>query len=186
MAVNQRNQRGQSRLNSRSWQRRVPGIQTTLTLLILRPLIGAILVGCGAASADDRASPEIGVELMRTPQAVEVRGLHRAAVRRLERLTPNDSTWSGLVAVYVDHGSADSGQTPAVIGRYAVSGDLVRFEPRFPFAEGVGYVVVVDTAGLRTDGPALRLAPRRGVLSHRFTLPSVARPRTTRVTGVHP
>jgi len=149
-------------------------------------LIAALAVGCRAASADDRASPEIAVELNRTPQAVEVRGLHRATVRRLERLTPNDSTWSGLVGVYVDHGSADGGQTPAVIGRYVASGDRVRFEPRFPFAEGVAYRVVVDTAGLRDGGSAVRLAPQRGVLTHRFALPPVARARTTRVTGVYP
>src|SRR4249919_403434 len=116
--------------------------RTTLT-----PLIAALAAGCTAASADDRSFPEIAVELKGTPQAIEVRGLQRATVRRLERLAPNDSTWSGLVTIYVDHGSADSGQTPAVIGRYAVSGDRVRFEPRFPFAEGVGYVIAVDTAG---------------------------------------
>jgi hypothetical protein len=132
-------------------------------------LIGAILIGCSA-------SPEIAVELNRTPQRVEARGLDRATIRRLERLQPNDSTWSGVVAVYVDGDASDSARTPPVLGRYSASGDRVRFEPRFPFAAGVAYRVEVDTTGSR-GGP---------VLTHRFELPSVARARTTRVTGVYP
>jgi hypothetical protein len=157
-------------LNSPSSKLPRSRIQTTLT-----PLIAAILVGCGAASADDRAVPEIAVELNRTPQAVEVRGLDRATVRRLERLKSNDSTWSKWVAVYVERDGPDTA-APPVIGRYVGSGDRVRFEPRFPFAEGVAYRVEVDTTGVR--GGAL--------LTNRFALPSIARARTTRVTGVYP
>ena len=152
-------------------------VSSNLTLLILLlAAVGAILTGCGAASADDRSSPEIAVELNRTPQIVEARGLDRATIRRLERLQPNDSTWSGVVAVYVDGDSSDSAGTPPVLGRYSASGDRVRFEPRFPFAAGVAYRVEVDTTGSRR-GP---------VLTHRFELPSVTRARTTRVTAVHP
>ena len=139
-------------------------------------LIVALAVGCTAASADDRSAPEIAVELHRTPQAVEVRGLDRATVRRLEQLDPDDSTWSSWVAVYVERTDTDTASTPPVIGRYAVSGDRVRFEPRFPFAEGVAYRVEVDTADSRGSA----------VLTHRFALPSAARARTTRVTGVYP
>ena len=148
-------------------------------------MIAALAVGCTAASADDRSAPEIAVELNRTPQAVEVRGLGRATIRRLERLEPNDSTWSRWVAVYVERTAVDTVSTPPVIGRYTVSGDRVRFEPRFPFAEGVAYRVVVDTAGLRREA-GLQLASRRGLLTHRIAIPSVARERTTRVTGVYP
>ena len=154
-------------MNSRSLKGKDPSIQTTLTPLI--PLIGAMLIGCGK-------SPEIAVELSRTPQAVEVRGIDRATLRRLKRLTPTDSTWSGVVAVYVDGNAPDSTRTPPVLGRYSASGDRIRFEPRFPFAAGVAYRVEVDTTGGRGSP----------VLTQRFELPSVVRARTTRVTGVYP
>ena len=142
----------------------------------LTPLMAALAIGCSAASADDRAALEIAVELNRTPQAVDVRGLDRATVRRLEQLEPNDSTWTRWVAVYVERPVKDTASTPPVIGRYALSRDRVRFEPRFPFAAGVAYRVEVDTTG-RRGGP---------LLTHRFALPWVAHARTTRVTGVYP
>src|SRR4030095_14901395 len=109
MAV--KDQRGQSRLNSSAAAWRRSRIQTTLPL---PPLLGAILIGCGAASADDRASPKISVELNRTPQVVEVRGLDHATLRRLGQLKPNDSAWSRRVAVYVEGGTYDSTPTPPV------------------------------------------------------------------------
>src|SRR5262245_57356349 len=146
---------------------------------ILTLLIAALLVGCSAASGDDRVVPSISVELTRRPQAVEVRGLDRATLRRLGQLKPDDSAWPRRVAVYVEGGTFDSAPTPPVIGRYSVSGNRVRFEPRFPFAEGVAYRVVVDTTGPRGNASGARL-------THRFALPSVARARTTRVTGVYP
>jgi len=151
------------------------------------PLIcvgAALLVGCSAASGDERAAPHVAVDLARAPQAVEVRGLGRTAARRLQRIAPNDATWPRLVAVYVERSGTDSASTPAVIGRYVVSGDRVRFEPRFPFAAGVSYRVEVDTSALRR-GPepgAMRAAP----LAHRFALPTVTHERTTRITGVYP
>jgi len=156
--------------------------QTTLTPLICAA--AALLVGCSAASGDDRAAPHVAVDLARSPQIVEVRGLGRGAARRVQRLAPNDPTWSRVVAVYVERGITDSASTPAVIGRYVVSGDRIRFEPRFPFAAGVSYRVEVDTAAL-DRGPAsggTRAAP----MTHRFALPAVTHERTTRITGVYP
>jgi len=151
------------------------------------PLIcvgAALLLGCSAASGDERAAPHVAVDLARAPQAVEVRGLGRTAARRLQRLAPNDAVWPRLVAVYVERSGTDSASTPAVIGRYVVSGDRVRFEPRFPFAAGVSYRVEVDTSALRREPEpgATRAAP----LAHRFVLPTVTHERTTRITGVYP
>ena len=91
--------------------------------------------------------------------------------RRVQHLAPNDATWPRLVTVYVERSGADSASTPAVIGRYVVSGDRLRSEPRFPFAAGVSYRVEVDTSALRRgpDSGATRAAP----LAHRFVLPTV-------------
>ncbi len=147
----------------------------------------ALLAGCGAAGAADRGAPEIAVELTRTPQAVEVRGLDRAAVRRLARLAPNDSLWPALLAVYVERSTVDSGATPPVIGHYVALADRVRFEPRFPFAAGVAYRVEVDTTAISggASAPASH-AVGRTPLTHRFAVPAVTHARTTRVTGVYP
>ena len=156
--------------------------RTTLTLLICAG--AAIIAGCSAASADDRAAPDIAAEPAHAPKWVEVRGLDRTAAQRLRHLAPDDSVWPRLVAVYVERSATDTASTPAVIGRYVVSGNRVRFEPRFPFAAGVSYRVEVDT-------PALRRGPEPGAtratpLTYRFALPSVTRDRTARITGVYP
>jgi len=148
------------------------------------PLIWvALLVGCSVASGDDRAGPGVAVDLTRTPQIVEVRGLSRATAHRLQRLAPNDSTWLRLVAVYVDRGAEDSASTPAVIGRYGVSAGRIRFEPRFRFAAGVAYRVEVDTSALGDREPG---GAQSGSLTYRFALPAENHERTTRVTGVYP
>ena len=148
------------------------------------PLIWvAMLVGCGVASGDDRAGPRVAVDLTRTPQVVEVRGLSRATANRLQRLAPNDSTWLRLVAVYVDRGAEHSASTPAVIGRYGVSEGRIRFEPRFRFAAGVAYRVEIDTSALGDREPG---GPQSASLTYRFALPAENHERTTRVTGVYP
>ena len=150
--------------------------ETLATFQTTLPLISVFLMACGASSVDDHPATGLTVEVNRDRQAVEVRGLDRATARRLERLAPNDSTWPRWVAVYVERTATDTASTPPVVGRYAISGDRVRFEPRFPFADGVAYRVEVDTTGVRGGG----------MLTSRFALPRVARDRTTRVTGVYP
>jgi hypothetical protein len=104
--------------------------------------------------------------------AIRVSGLAHARRPTLERLTPNDTTWSRVLSVYVDQ----PGATP-IIGRYAVSDDAVRFTPRFPFTAGVSYRVEVDTSAVASAAPRL---------THHFSLPATVRARTTRVVGIHP
>jgi hypothetical protein len=150
----------------------------------IRSILTLLLLGCSAASGDDHIAPRVVVELANVPQSVEVRGLGRMTAHGLDHLPPNDSTWPRLVAVYVERSGADTASTPAVIGRYVVSGDRVRFEPRFPFAAGVSYRVEVDTSALGRG--AQRGAARAAPLTHRFSPPVVTHARTTRITGVYP
>jgi len=148
---------------------------------LARHVFNVIATATLAIGCDDTGrgaeKPGISVReiLSSRPHAIEVQGLP-PTTRRTDALAPNDSAWRQLVAVYVDQPSRDSAMPP-VIGRYVARGDRIRFEPRFPFAEGVSYRVEVDTA------PAGRAAAR---LVHRFVIPSVNRPRTTRIAGVHP
>jgi hypothetical protein len=155
-------------------------------------LLGAAIVGACVGERSSDTPLVVVVDTAKAPHAVEVRGLPRSAVRRLERLAPDDSGWPAFVAVYVERPASDSAapagvsRTPPVIGRYVVSGNRVRFEPRFPFAAGVAYRVEVDTFALARRGASAAGRTPRLALVQRFELPSVARARTTRVTAVHP
>jgi hypothetical protein len=158
-------------------------------------LLGAAVVGACAGEGSSATPFVVAVDTAKSPHAVEVRGLARSTVRRLERLAPNDTNWPAFVAVYVERPASDSAgpgrvsRAPPVIGRYVASGDRVRFEPRFPFAEGVAYRVEVDTVAL-ASGTGNRRAPAgggpMGIVRMRFELPAIVRTRTTRVVAVHP
>jgi hypothetical protein len=77
---------------------------------------------------------------------------------------------------------------PVVIGSYRVDGAHLEFEPRFPFSAGTAYRVEVDTvalARLAADAP-IDGEPSAPFVTHQFTIPSAAKPRTTRILGVHP
>jgi hypothetical protein len=142
-----------------------------------------LLLGAAGCSAPDRRHAGVSVTVATTGQehAVDVNGVDRAALRKIERLAPNDTLWARMVAIYVER----DGRTPAVIGRYAANADRLRFTPRFPFAADVAYRVEVDTAALRrlADGGREPSAP---LLVHRFSIPAAVRQRTTRILAVHP
>ena len=74
----------------------------------IRSILTLLLLGCSAASGDDRAAPRIAVELSRAPQSVEVRGLGRTTAHRLERLAPDDAAWHRPVAGYVERSAVDT------------------------------------------------------------------------------
>ncbi len=144
-----------------------------------RRLLAAVVIGAmSVVACDPRQANEVdgGVVIREMLEgeshAVEVAGLSRATTKVLEQSAPNDSAWRSVMAVYVD--GVDSAP-PAIIGRYVSHDGRVRFEPRFPFAEGVSYRVEVDTSEAR--------APR---VIHRFSIPSVTRARTTRIVAVRP
>ena len=141
-----------------------------------------VLLACG--TGDRRSEPVSVRETLGTTHAVEVRGLPRDAARRLASLTPDDATWRQLVAVTVDDSTRQPTTTPTIIGRYVVTDGAIRFEPRFPFTDGVAYRVAVDTAALSGDDPTP--SPNAERLRYHFEIPAVARARTTRVTTVHP
>ena len=140
-----------------------------------------LVAACAGAGSADR--PTITVDLESQPQVVEVRGLSRESLRRLQQLAPNDSAWPSVFAVRVEQRDADTGRMQPVIGRYGTWDGRVRFEPRFPFAEGVRYRVDVDTTAIARAAVQTGSTPQ---LTHRFALPSVEHPRTTRVVAVHP
>ncbi|HEX6052184.1 MAG TPA: Ig-like domain-containing protein [Gemmatimonadaceae bacterium] len=158
-------------------------------------LLGAVVVTASAiACAEPRngrvSAVAVSAATVGPHHSVEVAGVDPAILRSLDRLAGNDSTWPRLVAVYVDGaagGARDTTSTdtvtPPIIGRYRVSENRIRFEPRFPFAPGVAYRVEVDTARLASSSRRALGADR---LIHRFELPAVVKTPETRVVEVHP
>ncbi len=116
---------------------------------------------------------------------VEIIGIRPAVLRGVQSRAPTDTGWASAIRVVVDNGLGDS-LPPQVIGQYSVLRDRVRFEPRFPFADGVAYRVEVEPrrldalAGLASAGGE----PARS--THRFSIPAAKIDRITRVLAVHP
>lgn len=155
----------------------------------------ALAFGCSWFDGDKSSDITVGSTIGQQ-QSVYVRNLPRGAARTLARLAPNDTTWPRILAVRVDRSSDDSivirlnpsERLPVVIGSYNVDGAHLRFEPRFPFSAGTAYRVELDTAALArlaTNAP-IDAEPTAPFVTHHFTIPSVAKPRTTRILGVHP
>ena len=155
----------------------------------------ALALGCSRFDGD--ASRGITVRAtLGQPSSVDVLNLPQRAARNLARLAPNDSTWSRILAVRVERKPDDSTMVrsavdlrlPVVIGRYSVDGAHLKFEPRFPFSAGTSYKAEIDTAALARLAADASIDPEPTVplVVHSFTVPSQAKPRTTRTLGVHP
>ena len=159
------------------------------------PLAGAVIIalmlaGAYAMGAYARADAPRVVAMWgtasagRAVDAVEVVGIRAAVLHELRSRAANDTGLGTALRVAVEHGSSAQ-RTPQVIGRYVVRRDRIRFEPRFPFAPGVGYWVEFDSRKLEA---LAGIASESGapLLTHRFTVPAATPARTTRVVAVHP
>src|SRR5215207_8172467 len=124
-----------------------PGQLRFLVARFAAPLgMTAFLLACG----ESPARVEIAATTTGPEHAIRVSGLSRARRASLQRLAPNDSTWTRLLAVYVDQ----PGATP-IIGRYALTDDDVRFTPRFLFTAGASYRVELDTSSVGASAPRI-------------------------------
>jgi hypothetical protein len=96
---------------------------------------GPIIRLSGKGEADPRA-------------AFEVSGLDAANLRALASARWEPDRWAALFAVYVDDRAPRRGDRPPVLGSYRVTGDRLRFEPRFPLAPGVRYRALFEPSRL--------------------------------------
>lgn len=152
----------------------------------------AVLLGGGvAARATGSGSVRLPLEVRvvgadSAPRVVELRGVGRAALRRLARIEPDDRAWSAVLSLRVETASdAGVGDRPPVLARYEVAGEHVRLTPRFSLTPGVAYRVRLDPAALA------RLAGGSGsgegdAYDEHFVVPVRTVARTTRVVGVYP
>ncbi|HEX4948979.1 MAG TPA: hypothetical protein VFZ34_20035 [Blastocatellia bacterium] len=101
---------------------------------------------------------------------IEVVGLNAATMQQLQRWQP--SRLSRLLAVYTENADV------AMLGRYLVQADVLRFEPQFPLTPGVAYRAEFQAALLSKKN----VAP----ISSTFRLPPRDMTPTTVVTQIYP
>lgn len=107
---------------------------------------------------------------------IEVRGLTNEALERLATQTDSASnfSWASIFSVYTGDQAPTDGR-PAVLGRYSVEADRVRFIPRYPFLEGQPYFA-------RWQDPWQQIAP----IETRFSLRTSSDPPTAIVEAIYP
>jgi hypothetical protein len=130
-------------------------------------LLLLFLAACGGNAAD---SPSLRL----TDSAIEVTGLSGASLDALDDAALTDEQWQAIFRVAV----ADD--APAMLGAYAVDGDVVRFTPAFPLDAGRQYQASFDAS--RIPGRPAGVAAVRAILGR----PAETREPTTVVTHVYP
>ena len=127
--------------------------------------------------------------------AVEVVGADPAALRTLRRPEMTIDRWNSILVVRVVPANASrSSEQPPLWGSYAVSDDLIRFEPRFPLETGMIYEAEFDP--VRLQEVARALTPSSGTaigqprsttrLIAQYSPPKMAVQSTTQVTEIFP
>lgn len=112
-----------------------------------RALPGLLVFLLGCSSGADTAMPPLEILLQPSDGSgavgVAVGGLAADDLERLRAAELTDDEWSSLFRVTVTPSDDrdDSGALPAVLGRYSVGDDGVRFVPMFPFDPGRDYTV---------------------------------------------
>ena len=161
----------------------MPGSKHSASIPALRVIpvqyrLCAVLVALVATLGCDRPSM-LTIALNQQLKTIDVGGLSSSQLARLSSPGWNDEQWQALMRVSVKQ-PAGSARPPAIAGRYAVAGSLVRFTPMFPFDDGREYEVALDMSRLSGGGTAT--APTVAVV----TLPGIVRTPSTVVTHVYP
>jgi hypothetical protein len=134
----------------------------------LLPLLFSLaLAACGAATTD-------ALSIRLTESAIEVTGLSSASLDALGNAALSDEQWQSIFRVAV----ADD--APAMLGAYALDGDIVRFTPAFPLDAGRQYQASFDPS--RIPGRPAAAPIVRATLGR----PAEVREPTTVVTHVYP
>jgi hypothetical protein len=126
----------------------------------------AIFVAAACTRPQSTSDPVIRlVENRENPEAafVEVAGTDRGTLRAVRRLDPTSDEWKKIFEVRILNPDGIAGAMP-VAGRYAATGDVLRFTPMFPFDAGRQYEVRYTSVGLGSStqgGTIRRIVARR-------------------------
>jgi hypothetical protein len=115
---------------------------------------------------------------------IDVIGLGDASLEALRKVSWDDEKWQSLLRVSVQRSGVGSSQQPAVVGTYAIVGQVLRFTPMFPLDEGRQYDVVLDRGFLPPSG---KMAPDPDeTVRVAVGRPAVNRPPSTVVSRIYP
>ena len=150
----------------------------------------ALAPGCSQPSgrAPELVAGEPRIRLAVSPaglRTIDVAGLAAEDLAHLERAAPSRDAWRAILRVHVAQADPAAAELPPVLGVYAARDGVLRFTPRFPFAEGQRYEVVFDPSSLpsaRLDSAPLPLRTLRVTVE----VPAPAGEPSTRVAAVHP
>ena len=112
-------------------------------------------------------------------KTIDIGGLSPSQLATLAKSGWNGEQWQALMRVSVKQPSGTP-KAPAIAGRYAVAGNLLRFTPMFPFDDGREYEVALDVS--LVPGSGVSGGPTLAVVS----LPAIHRTPSTVVTHVYP
>ncbi len=165
---------------------RQAGLVVAMLMIVATMLAGAYAMEAYAPPGAARIIATRGLESDGAlADGVEIIGIRPAVLRGVRTRAPTDAGWASAIRVVVDNGLGGS-TPPQVIGQYSVLRDRVRFEPRFPFADGVAYRVEVELRRLDALAGLASAAGEPARLTHRFSIPAAKIDGTTRVLAVHP
>jgi len=141
--------------------------------------IATAVLGSGTAAADGAGGPAIVLVPAGTPRACfEIRGLRPDVLAELQKLRRDDSRWPQIFGVSVPAGATID--PPPMLGAYELSGNAVRFKPRFPLERGIEYRAVFDwQTAPGTAGNRVRLVAK-------FVLPVSRSGPPARVAAIYP
>ena len=141
--------------------------------------LGAALVVFLGSAGCGTSPPELQIQL-RPPAdgaaaVVDVVGLERAERTALQSATLTREQWVDVLRIAVAE------DQPAMLGDYTVTGDGIRFTPRFPLDAGREYAVTFTGAAI----PGANAGNPRSA-SARVSLPAVVRDPSTVVAHIYP
>ncbi len=109
---------------------------------LVRYVVLPLLLCAGASGAADSQSPaRPAIRWNAAKGSVDVIGLGAEDLAKLAQARLDRDQWQTVFAVYVA-GEDQRTDRPAVLGTYRIEENIVRFEPRFPLTQGLGYRAV--------------------------------------------
>ena len=115
---------------------------------------------------------------------IDVIGLGDASLEQLRNADWTADKWQSLLRVSVKPADAPGSDLPAVAGRYAIVGRVLRFTPMFPLDEGRQYDVVLDPGFMPPLGRMV--AEPQNAVRAVVGRPAVNRSPSTVVTHIYP
>jgi hypothetical protein len=115
-----------------------------------------VALAAGSCAADETSLRLNGHIDGKSKTTIEVVGLDADTLAALAKAKMDREHWTALFAVRVVGADADD-KAPPLLGSYRIENELLRFEPRFPLAQGVRYRAVFELSRLpgRKDGKAV-------------------------------